>query len=108
VARYGVGRIPQDADTRGRWHELFEEFEPFRDEIRVSVGQARGVPTRTGKAGHEPGADGVGFIHEHDGNRARDLLGRHGAAGRRCHENIDLQTDELAASAGSRSICPAA
>jgi len=43
----GIGRIPQYADTRGRWHELFEEFEPFRDQIGMSVRQARGVPTRT-------------------------------------------------------------
>jgi hypothetical protein len=91
----GIGRIPQDADPRGRWHELFEEFEPFREQIGVSVCKARGVPTRTGQTGHESGADGIRFAHEHDGDRARDFLGRESAAGRCRNENIDLDTDEL-------------
>ena len=85
---------------RSRRHDVFEKLEPFRDQVGVRVGQARGVATGARKTGHESSADGIGLAHEHDGNRARDFLGRERAAGRCRDENIHLEAEELGRECG--------
>ena len=96
----GVAGIPEDADLRRRRHHLLQKFQSLRQQLRMRVREPGDVGAGTAEARHELRADRIRLADEHDGNRARRLPGRRGAARGCGDDEVDLRVHELVGELG--------
>ena len=96
----GVRRIPEHGHTREPGHELGEQLEPFRAELRGQNRQARDVAAWPRQAGDEARPNRIATGRHDDGNGRGRLLGRLDCRSRPGDEDIHREADQLSGELG--------
>ena len=69
-----VSRIPQYSNERCLREHLFDQLEPFRDQVLGKFRRARDIATGMRQTAHEAGRNRVKDSHHHDGGGLGRLL----------------------------------
>src|SRR5262245_55824795 len=89
------GWVKDDSNAREPWNCFLEQLQAFDVCLSHHDGEPSDVATWLGEAGNVADADRVRVAHEYDGNRRGRLLGCRSVDGTRCHDDIDLEPDQL-------------
>src|SRR6185437_12950751 len=92
--------LVENADLRGRWHDLVQQFKAFRPELVEHEIHSGDVSARTGDAGNEPGFDRVGNPHNDDRDLRCGPLGGQSGGRVDCDDDLHMARQKVVRHAG--------
>src|SRR5215468_5436712 len=98
----GIGRLLEDCNPSGLWHDLLQYFQPLHRQFRRQEGEPRRVAARARQTCDQAAFQRVGRRSRDDWDALRCALRGADRSGAADHDDIDLRSQEIADQRGYR------